>query len=69
MRHCTLCYVTFLEGKQEVAGRDKTKRVEADDSPVAAFLLQRLSGRIKQAVVLAGTVGGRHAASVLVNQT
>lgn len=38
-------------------------------SPVAAFLLQRVSGAVKEAVELAGTVGGLHTASVLVNQT
>lgn len=37
--------------------------------PVVAFFLQRLSRRIKHAVVLAGTVGGHHTATVLIDQT
>lgn len=38
-------------------------------SPVVAFLLQHVSRWIKHAVVLAGTVGGNHTASVFVDQT
>lgn len=38
-------------------------------SPVVAFLLHRLSRRIKHAVVLTGTIRGHHTASVLVDQT
>lgn len=52
-----------------VAGELKLFPKREGCSPVVAFLLQRLSGGIKHAVVLTGAVRGRHTAAILIDQT